>query len=141
MKRAGQWQLQQQQGFTLVELLVVVVLVAIMAAIAVPSYQNSVLKSKRTDGKLALSQAASLMEQYYLDNKTYTTDLTLLGYSSSPANSDEGHYQIKVEAATASCPIATCFLLSAAPQGKQTDDTCATLTLNSLGTQAPADCW
>jgi type IV pilus assembly protein PilE len=134
-------------GFTLMELMITVAVVAILAIIAYPTYMDTVRKSRRSDAKTALSDAASRLEQYYMDNKTYTQTVTALGYSASPAPSPEGYYNVSVVDPTAGCPIATCYALKADPQGAQASDTrCATLTLNSPGVKGAtgpdgANCW
>lgn len=127
-------------GFTLIEMLITVVIVGILAAIALPSYQNSVIKSNRSDGQAMLLETASLMERYFYDNNSYTTDLTNLGYTASSAvDSTEGHYKLSVATPTTACPIASCFKLTAAPQNNQSKD--GNLTLNSLGVKEPIDKW
>lgn len=63
--------LKRQRGFTLIELMITVAVIAILAAIAFPSYQDSLRKSRRTDGKNALTQAMANMERYYTENNTY----------------------------------------------------------------------
>jgi type IV pilus assembly protein PilE len=125
-------------GFSLIEVMVAAVIVAILAMIAVPGYQDSVMKGKRSDGKAGLMNVASRMEQYFLDNKTYTADLTDLGFA-DPADSPDGYFTISVTAATAACPVTTCYKLSAVP--KHSDTNCATLTLDSVGTKGPTNCW
>jgi type IV pilus assembly protein PilE len=65
--------LKRQGGFTLIELMITVAVIGILAAIAFPSYQDSVRKSRRTDGKNALTQAVANMERYYTENNTYAT--------------------------------------------------------------------
>lgn len=127
-------------GFNLIELLIVIVIIGILAAIAVPSYQGSVRKSNRSDGQAVLLEAASRMERYYYTNNTYETDLTKLGYSSSSGvASPEGHYTLEVIAATTACPIKTCYKLQATAQNNQTPD--GDLTLDSLGQKLPLDKW
>ena len=65
--------LKRQRGFTLMEVMITVAIIGILAAIAFPSYQDSMRKSRRTDGKNALSQAAANMERYYSENNGYCT--------------------------------------------------------------------
>lgn len=128
-------------GFTLIELMIVVVIIGIISMIALPSFQSSMTKGKRSDAKSTLMDASSKMEQFYLDNKTYTTTMTNLGFG-SPADSPEGYYVISAQAATAGCPIASCYVLVATAQGAQANDTdCPTLTYSSLGVKSPAACW
>ncbi len=141
MKNVTPRKLEMQRGFTLIELMIVVVIVAILASVAIPSYRDSVMRGKRADGKTALSDVASKQEQYFMDNRSYTTDMTLLGYAASPADSPEGDYKVSLVAATAGCPITNCYVLQAVPQGGQAGDSCGTLTLNSLTVKGPANCW
>lgn len=72
-------------GFSLIELMIVVAIAAILAVIAYPSYQNKVYQSRRADAHAMLLDAAMRQERFNTDNNTYTTNLTLLGYTSNPA--------------------------------------------------------
>ena len=65
----------RQQGVTLIELVVVVVIVGILASIAIPSYRNYVLRANRTEGRAALLALATAQEKFYLQCNTYTTAL------------------------------------------------------------------
>ncbi|MBX2858514.1 MAG: type IV pilin protein [Cellvibrionaceae bacterium] len=128
-----------QRGFSLIELIIAVAIVAILAGIALPSFQSSAEKGRRSDGQAALLDAASKMESYFYTNKTYTTDMTALGFTADPANSSEGYYALEVAAATSSCPISSCFKLQATAQGAQVND--GNLSLASSGEKLPADKW
>jgi type IV pilus assembly protein PilE len=120
----------KHKGMTLIEVMIVVVIVSILAAIAYPSYQNSVQKSRRSTAKIALNQAAALQEKWYFQYSQYSADITTVGTSSTP----EGFYTISVTAPTAGCAIATCFHMVATAIGAQADDTdCATFTISSTG--------
>jgi len=131
---------KRQSGFTLIELMVVVVIIGIITAFAYPAYQDSVRKSRRSDAKAALSDLAAREEQHRLDNKVYTIDLPSLGAS---AQSPERYYTLGIVAGGAG--IATSYLITATATGTQASDTkCATLSLSSTGakTSAPtASCW
>ncbi len=132
--------LSQSKGFSLIEVLIVIAIVGILAAVALPSYQDSVRKGNRSDGQAALLEAASRMERFFYDNNTYTTNLTNIGYGAEKdVATSEGHYELSVAGATAACPIATCFSLSAVAVNAQVKD--GNLTLNSLGQKIPADKW
>lgn len=142
-----------QTGFTLLELMIVVAIVGFLAAIAYPSYTAYVTKSMRSVGQSALTQVASRQEQYFLDNKAYAANLTLLGYAANPitVNSDgqpggggQIVYQVEIDGST----TANSFLLRGVPQGTHAvrDTDCATLTLNHRGQKgatgtAPGKCW
>lgn len=138
--------LRVPRGFTLVEILVALAIVAILAAIALPSYRDSTLRAGRADGKAALMQVASDQERFYSANFTYSTNAVPL--ASTPAatlTSRDGNYVVSV-AACAGGSIANCFVASATPQGNQTNDPCGTLTINQLGVRTASggsveECW
>lgn len=127
----------EQHGFTLIELLITIVIVGVLAAIAYPSYQNSVLKSNRTEGTRTMLETAQTLE------RCYTTSNTYVGCVPATIVTDNGYYSIAVAA-----PTASTFTLTATPQGNQTKDgECGTLTLNQAGakgksgTASVTDCW
>jgi len=130
-----------QQGFTLLELMIAVVIIGILAAVAYPAYEDALRKGRRADGHVSLINHASKQEQYFLENKSYARTMTNIGGSANPAPSADAYYTISVKAATLACPIATCFILEAAPAGAQSNDSCGTLSINSLGEKAPNNCW
>jgi type IV pilus assembly protein PilE len=130
--------MRQQRGVTLIELMIVLVVVAILTAIAYPSYTSQVLKSRRADGIAALNRVAMMMESCRSDTATYVG-------CAVPANSEDGYYTI----AAAATITATAYSFIATPAGGQAKDTkCTTLTLDSrgnrgfTGTAPNADtCW
>ena len=78
----------RQQGVTLIELVVVMIIVGILAAIAIPSYRNYVLRSQRSDAKDALLALATQMEKHYLQCNTYGT--TIAAATNCAANQVQG---------------------------------------------------
>ncbi len=134
-----------QGGFSMVELMIVMVIIAILGAIAVPSYQDYTRKARRSDAQTSLMSLRDRQEAYFSNNNTYATDLQLMGYDSATnIDSAEGHYTLAA-AAGPSGDIATSFLLTATPAagGPQTlDSDCPTITIDSTGFQGPdSDCW
>ncbi|MCL2917549.1 type IV pilin protein [Shewanella litorisediminis] len=124
-------------GFTLIELMIVVAIVSILAAIAYPSYVNYVTKSARSEGVAAVMRVANLQEQYYLDNRAYTTDMTKLGLDANPFITKNGYYEISSDGASS-------FTITAKAIGSQAnrDSECANITLTSSGdTGSSAECW
>lgn len=130
-----------QQGFSLIELMIVVAIVAILAMIAYPSYQDSIRKGNRADCQGTLLDAASRLERYFYDNQKYTVDLTDLGYDSDDdVSTPEGKYTFDVVDPVANvCEIETCYALECTALGNQTQD--GNLQLLSSGLKTPADKW
>lgn len=127
----------KHNGFTLIELMVTVAIVGILAAIAYPSYIDYVIKSGRSEGVAAVMQVANLQEQYYLDNRAFTTDMTKLGLAASPFMTEHGHYSVASAGTSA-------FTITATAKGNQAsrDTTCATITLTHAGIKGPStECW
>ena len=134
------------RGFTLMELMIVVVIVGILAAIAYPNYQESVRKSRRSDAKTALSDLAARQEQYFNDNKTYTDNPTTLDAKfKGKTTTEQGFYNITI-AAGGTGSLVSSYQITATAIGIQASDTkCATLTYASSGskgsTPAGGSCW
>lgn len=131
-----------QGGFTLIELMIAVVVVSILAMIAIPAYNDSVNKGRRSDAKSTLTAIAAKQEQFFMDNKRYTADLKELGYTaSSSVDSIDGYYKI-TSAIVASPPA---FTLTAVPDNSDSD--CGNFTLDEKGSQGvsgskgAALCW
>lgn len=121
------------KGFTLIELMIVVAIVAILAAIAYPSYQDSVRKGRRAEGKEALLRIQLAQEKFRVNNAAYAADGTL------------GDFSTKWYTVTVTANSATGFSVSAAGKGDQANDTgCTPLTLavaNAGETRGPDGCW
>ena len=122
-------------GFTLIEVMIVVAIIAIIVAVALPSYQQTVLRNGRADGWSMLHKMMQHQERYFTNNLTYTTQLQdELGYSSDNVTTPEGRYIIS--AAACGGGITECVQLTATAQAPQTNDTSdggPHLSLNSLG--------
>lgn len=122
-----------QKGFTLIEMLVVITVLGILAAIAVPLYKDHVSKAHRASAKSALMEDAQAVERYF------TTQNTYVGAPVAVAATEGGKYTI-----TLSETSATDFLLTATPVGSQAADPCGTLTIDEKGAKTPASpgyCW
>ena len=129
------------RGVTLLELLIVLLIISILAAIAYPNYREYITRAKRTEAKAALLQIATNQERFYLQNNTYTTNMTNLGFPVAGAFlSDSDSYIINVGAADANDFTATAtFQLGGDEAGK-----CLTFQIDGRGakTSAPdTDCW
>lgn len=122
----------REAGFTLIEVMIAVAIIAILAAIAYPLYLNQVQQARRSDGQATLMEVMQAEERHYTLNNTYTTDLDgALGYPADPVGSEEGWYTIA--AAACGSGITQCVQLTATAQGAQANDACGNISLNSRG--------
>ena len=141
----------QQKGVTLMELMIVVAIIGIIAAVAYPSYQEFVMKSRRADGQAALMSFAGAMERYFTVNDTYcgagpgsvaacstgTPDAEVF-VSEAPVDGDDKYYDLDLSVLTG-----TTFTVRAQPKGAQSTDSCGNLTVDQTGarTDQGTDCW
>lgn len=121
-------------GFSLVELLVVVVIIAILSLVAVPSYRQYSIRAQRTEAKTALLRLAANQERFYLQNNTYSADLTALGFPLGI--SENGVYTLNILAADTNT-----YQASAVPtpgggtngRSMTTDGECTQFTIDAQG--------
>lgn len=127
----------RQLGFSLSELVITVAILGILTAVALPSYQNHVLSSRRSDGHMALLKASQDLERC----KTRTFTYAGCNVVSTTPMSESGYYKLSIADVTA-----TTFTLTATPQDPQTRDTdCGFLTLDQNGVRdsetSDSNCW
>lgn len=120
------------RGFTLVELVIAVAVVAILASVAVPSYREHVAASRRSDGKAALLAVAQLMERAYTERGTYA-GVTLGTTGVYPSTSPQGYYTLSIVSQDADG-----FSLRATRAGAQIGDKCGNYTYNQAGAKGVA---
>jgi type IV pilus assembly protein PilE len=127
--------LARSRGVSLLELLVVVTIIGILSAIAIPSYRDYVIRTKRTDAKRDLMGIAQRLERCFTRGNNYTIEAagSATACVTLPSTNQEGTYEITFAAGE---PTATTFGLIATPKGGQAADTkCANFTLNQAGQQ------
>jgi len=123
-------------GFTLIELMIAVVIVAILAVLALPSYAEFVKRGTRADAQAFLMEISLRQQQRLVDRREYASTIADLGLALP--RSLTGKYTVSMSAPAAVPPT---FTISAAPQGAQTTERCGTLTLDSAGQRSPSSCW
>ena len=134
-------------GFTLIEVMVVVVLIALLASLAIPSYQKFIVKARRTEAKELLYSAAQRQQQYFTQMNVYTTDA--VNQLKVATTSTNGYYTLSI-AAGHSGSINSSYSMSATPatgSSQTSDAACGIFTINSLsqrtvsGSQTSPPCW
>lgn len=117
-----------QQGFTLIELMIVVVIVGILASVAMPAYDNYVRKGKRGEGISAIQTVLEAQERYYADHRTYASNLTDLGLA-NPYITQQKIYSLT--AASCAGGLTQCVEITATAIGGQVKD--GNLVANTQG--------
>lgn len=125
-----------QSGFTLIELMIAVSIIAILMAVGIPSYQSQVQRGQRSDAQRVMLELASQQEQFMMNRQTYSTDLGSSGLNYTLPSSVTEYYDFAV-ALTAGPPEG--FIITATAKGSQASD--GNLTLSSDGTKAPSEKW
>lgn len=137
--------LRCQAGFTLIELMIVVAIVGILAAVAYPSYQDYVRRANRADAQADVLELAQWMERRFTIANRYAAadgDFTAtLPFNQTPRTGGPRYNLTAVVGGTGQT-----FTLTATPAGGQVGDACGTLTINQLGVTTPAaaggrPCW
>jgi type IV pilus assembly protein PilE len=135
--------IRRQAGFTLIELMIVVAIVGILAAVAYPSYQDSIQRSARADAQSDMAQIAQTAERFFTTNNRYDQSRAAvafaLPFNQSP-RTGAARYNLTYTSTAAA------YTLTATPVGGQTADTCGTMTINQLGVTTPGvvsgrSCW
>lgn len=131
---------RRQSGFTLVEVMVTVAIVAILAAVSYPSYQSHLRKGRRAQAQSYLMNLAQREQQYLTDNRAYALDNGTISAGtvlSAPVPSDvASSYTITTAARAGTSPS---FIITATARGRQAAD--GNLTIDETGAKTPAGSW
>jgi type IV pilus assembly protein PilE len=140
--------LKKENGFTLIELMIVVAILGIIVAFGYPAYRDQVIKARRADGMAFILDIADREERFYSDQGTYTNTITDLGYADG--NSPEGAYYLATFPGghPNNADLTISFAITVTPQnGQEADTKCGAFTLTSLGVKTVSgsltvpDCW
>lgn len=136
--------METQKGFTLVELMIVVTIIGILAAVAVPAYSQYTLRAKRSAAESFIMSVANKQEQYILDARQYATTVALLNMASPTEVA--ANYNITITNVGTNPPT---YTINAVPIGAQlaNDTKCGTVSIDQAGTKGKtgtdtvANCW
>lgn len=126
----------EQRGFTLIELMITVAVIGILAAIAVPSYTQYVIRSNRSAAQAQMMDIANRQQQFLIANRVYASKATLISSGYAPPTSVSAKYNYDIAVGVATVPS---FVITFTPTGSQAAD--GNLTLNSEGVKTPAGKW
>lgn len=126
-----------QKGFTLIELMIAVFIIAVLAALAYPAYRSYSFKGNRSEAIEAFVEIAGAQEKFYAENLRYAGTVSALrGFSANPHPTRRGLYNITTTTSGGG------YIISGAAQGIQAEDVgCLTMSLDSNGVRTPTDCW
>ena len=146
--------MKRESGFTLIEIMIVVVIIGIIAAIAIPSYQDYVRRAQITEATNGLSDIRVRMEQFFQDNRTYPTGVPRCVVAPAPVSAIQLQVPLGVNfgfTCSAAAPLATTYAINAVGTGRMTGFTYSINELNvrstAVGSGAPAGwtgsltCW
>lgn len=117
--------------------MITLVIIGILAGIAYPTYVQYIAKASRSEALAALMRIVNLQEQYYLDNKTYTSDLKKLGLNDSSNITPHQDYSLTLNATVSSYKITA----TAQKAQKNRDRYCLTISITDTGLKLPLECW
>ena len=124
-------------GFTLIELMITVAIIGILAGIVYPSYQNYVVRAKRSAAQQVMLDLSSREQQYMLDARSYTDTIGGGGLNMTIPTDVSPNYTFAIAVDNAATPPT--FTITATAIGSQVSD--GNLTLNDLGQKTPANKW
>ncbi|MBS0381895.1 MAG: prepilin-type N-terminal cleavage/methylation domain-containing protein [Proteobacteria bacterium] len=130
--------MRRRRGFTLIELMIVVAIIAVLAAIAVPWYGQYTFRARRGDAQKMLVHIAQAQERFYTDYNHYPLTASSLGYNTNSPVSENGYYVLASLALPSATSAGQGYVATVKPQGTQTKDACGNLSIDNTGQKLPA---
>jgi type IV pilus assembly protein PilE len=143
----------REAGFTLIEMMIVLVIIAVLMMVALPAYESQQIRAKRSVAQVELLRILARQEQFFLNNRSYSTTLAPLGFADpwivdADGNEIDATASNRIYSISLASASATAFEIQAVPQARQVKDTvCATMKVTSTGVKSVtgggtvADCW
>jgi type IV pilus assembly protein PilE len=128
--------MRQAKGFTLIELMIVVAIVGIIAMVAIPQYNQYVIKGNRAAAEAFMLDVSNRQKQYLLDARSYAGDLTTLSMT-APSNVSK-NYTVTIDAPGGTPPS---YTITATPKAGSKQASDGNLTLTDQGVKSPTDKW
>ncbi len=131
---------KRQNGMTLIELMIVIVVLGIIVGVGIPSYRGYIIRANRVDATSALLRLTANQERFYMQNNTYASNAQLaaaLPAGLGIAGTDHGYYNLAIVAAGAGLAVgytASATVVPGESQGPDAD--CWTYTVNEMGLRA-----
>ena len=139
--------MKSRRGFTLIELMITLVVVAILVAVSYPAYQKQVMKTHRADAKQALMACAQMLERFNTQSGSYAAGADANVVAACTGTSKGGYYTLPATNVPTTAGAST-FTAVATPLGSQASDPCGSLTYTEAGTkgvsggsESPQNCW
>lgn len=129
--------MRRTRGFTLIEMMIVVAIIAILAAIVVPWWGKYTYRARRADGQKLLMHVVQMEERYYTDTNHYPLAASSLGYTTDTPVSEHGYYQLTAITLPAGTSTGQGYIATVKPLKGQADDKCGNLSIDNTGLKKP----